>query len=42
MVQMVDISDGLEDKIMKKAVFLLIEVLVFDKIGEGKSSFMLV
>ena len=42
MVHMVDVSDGLEDKIMKKAVFLLIEVLVFDKIGEGKSSFMLV
>ena len=41
MVHMVDVSDGLEDKIMKMT-FLLIEVLVFDKIGEGKSSFMLV
>ena len=41
MVQMVDLSDGLEDKIMKNVVFF-IEILVVDKIGEEKSSFMLV
>ncbi len=38
---MVDVSDGLEDKIMKMT-FLLITVLLLEQIGEKKSSFMLV
>jgi hypothetical protein len=38
---MVDVSDGLEDKIMKMT-FLLITVLLLEQIGEEKSSFMLV
>ena len=41
MVHMVDVSDGLEDKIMKMT-FLLITVLLLEQIGEEKSSFMLV
>ena len=41
MVHMVDVIDGLEDKIMKMT-FLLITVLLLEKIGEEKSSFMLV
>ena len=41
MVLIIDVSDGLEDKIMKMT-FLLITVLLLEKIGEEKSSFMLV